>query len=120
MKAGTAQKLILNMISTIAMIRLGYVRGNRMTNMKASNEKLQDRAVRIVMEETGIEAESASGLMHKADGDLRIALVMQRTGATANEARRVLDENGWVIEAAVAAGDGDAKNPGSNNDGAQE
>jgi N-acetylmuramic acid 6-phosphate etherase len=103
MKAGTAQKLILNMISTVAMIRLGYVSGNRMTNMKASNEKLHDRAVRIVMDETGIEAEPAAGLMQEADGDLRIALVMQRTGATANEARRVLDSNGWVIEGAVAA-----------------
>jgi N-acetylmuramic acid 6-phosphate etherase len=85
------------------MIRLGYVSGNRMTNMKASNEKLHDRAVRIVMDETGIEAEPAAGLMQEADGDLRIALVMQRTGATANEARRVLDSNGWVIEGAVAA-----------------
>jgi N-acetylmuramic acid 6-phosphate etherase len=51
MKAGTAQKLILNMVSTVAMIRLGYVSGNHMTNMKASNEKLQDRAVRILMDE---------------------------------------------------------------------
>ena len=54
MKAGTAQKLILNMISTAAMIRLGYVKGNRMTNVRASNEKLKDRAVRILMAETGI------------------------------------------------------------------
>ncbi len=54
MKAGTAQKLVLNMISTVTMIRLGYVKGNRMTNVKASNEKLKDRAIRIFMVETGI------------------------------------------------------------------
>ena len=52
MKSGTAQKLVLNMISTAAMIRLGYVKGNRMTNMKAANEKLKDRSVRILIEET--------------------------------------------------------------------
>src|SRR5688500_5366120 len=59
MKAGTAQKMILNMISTVAMVRLGYVKGNHMTNMKASNEKLQDRAVRILMDENGGDATDA-------------------------------------------------------------
>ncbi len=54
MKAGTAQKMVLNMISTVAMIRLGYVKGNRMTHVKASNEKLKDRAIRIFMSESGI------------------------------------------------------------------
>ena len=54
MKSGTAQKLVLNTISTVTMIRLGYVKGNRMTNVKASNEKLKDRAIRIFMAETGI------------------------------------------------------------------
>ena len=53
MKSGTAQKMVLNMISTVAMIRLGYVRGNRMTNVRASNEKLRERAVRILMAEIG-------------------------------------------------------------------
>ena len=54
MKAGTAQKMVLNMISTVAMIRLGYVRGNRMTNVKPSNEKLRDRSLRILIGETGL------------------------------------------------------------------
>ena len=54
MKSGTAQKMILNMISTVTFVRLGYVKGNRMTNVKPSNEKLRDRAVRIFMAETGI------------------------------------------------------------------
>jgi N-acetylmuramic acid 6-phosphate etherase len=55
MKSGTAQKLALNTISTVTMIKLGYVHGNRMTNVRAGNEKLRDRAVRIFMTETGIE-----------------------------------------------------------------
>ena len=54
LKAGTAQKMILNMISTVAMIKLGHVRGNRMTNVRASNEKLKDRALRIFMAEANI------------------------------------------------------------------
>ncbi|MBK6749660.1 MAG: N-acetylmuramic acid 6-phosphate etherase [Pyrinomonadaceae bacterium] len=83
MKSGTAQKMVLNMISTVAMIKLGYVRGNRMTNVRAGNEKLKDRAVRILMTETGIEdrdeAEAlliesqfsiSQAIAHRKDGDL--------------------------------------------------
>ena len=66
MKSGTAQKMALNMISTITMIRLGYVKGNRMTNVKASNEKLKDRAIRIFMAETGItDRNEANDLLKK-------------------------------------------------------
>lgn len=67
MKAGTAQKLVLNMISTVAMIRLGYVHGNRMTNVRASNEKLKDRAVRILMAETGIDEKAALHLLQQTN-----------------------------------------------------
>lgn len=102
MKAGTAQKLILNMISTVAMIRLGYVRGNRMTNMKASNEKLQDRAVRILMDEVKIDESAAAKLMDAAGGDLRVALVMRRAGVGVVEARAALEDNDHVVERAVA------------------
>src|SRR5688572_15037606 len=63
MKAGTAQKMILNMISTVSMIRLGYVCGNRMSNMKASNAKLHDRAVRILIEEAKLDESTATKLM---------------------------------------------------------
>ena len=59
LKAGTAQKMVLNMISTATMVRLGYVRGNRMSNLKARNIKLRDRAVRIVVAETGRTKEEA-------------------------------------------------------------
>jgi N-acetylmuramic acid 6-phosphate etherase len=59
LKAGTAQKMVLNMISTATMVRLGYVSGNRMSHLKAGNVKLRDRAVRIVMAETGVDHERA-------------------------------------------------------------
>lgn len=60
LKAGTAQKMVLNMISTATMVRLGYVSGNRMSNMQARNTKLRERAVRIVMAETGLDQESVT------------------------------------------------------------
>jgi N-acetylmuramic acid 6-phosphate etherase len=75
MKAGTAQKMVLNMISTVAMIRLGYVHGNRMTNVRASNEKLRDRAVRILMAETGItDRDEADGLLKENGYSVRAAI----------------------------------------------
>ena len=110
MKAGTAQKLILNMISTVAMIRLGYVSGNHMTNMKASNEKLQDRAVRILIEETQIDEAAATKLMADAGGDLRVALVMAKARVDVDDARNALASRHYVVEEAVRccvpAGDG--------------
>src|SRR5215203_3474833 len=102
MKAGTAQKMILNMISTVAMIRLGYVCGNRMSNMKASNEKLQDRAVRILMDEVGIGEDAAANLMQEANGDLRVALVMHRSASNAALAMSCLEKNHFVIDDAIS------------------
>jgi N-acetylmuramic acid 6-phosphate etherase len=103
MKAGTAQKLVLNMISTAAMIRLGYVKGNRMTNLKSANEKLRDRSLRILISETGIEEVTAAKLLKAADDDLRIALVMQKADVSAEIARDVLTRNAYVVENAVAS-----------------
>ncbi|MGD9627660.1 MAG: N-acetylmuramic acid 6-phosphate etherase [Pyrinomonadaceae bacterium] len=102
MKAGTAQKLVLNMISTAAMIRLGYVKGNRMTNMKPANEKLKERSVRILMAETGLDEPTAENLMSDAGGDLRVALVMNASNLDPEEARTSLEKNDWVVEKAVA------------------
>jgi N-acetylmuramic acid 6-phosphate etherase len=93
--------MILNMISTVAMIRLGYVRGNRMTNMKASNEKLQDRAVRILMEEAGIEETEAAALMEEAGGDLRVALVMSKAETDKKSAEHSLREMNDVVDKAI-------------------
>jgi N-acetylmuramic acid 6-phosphate etherase len=101
MKAGTAQKLVLNMISTVAMIRLGYVKGNRMTNVRASNEKLKDRSLRILMAETGLDENSAKAKLQEGTGDLRVAVVMIHANATREEAERALIANNFVIEKAI-------------------
>ena len=76
LKAGTAQKMVLNMLSTAALVKLGYVSGNRMSNLQARNSKLRARAVRILMSETGMDEVSAERALKVADGDIRIALVM--------------------------------------------
>jgi N-acetylmuramic acid 6-phosphate etherase len=73
MKAGTAQKLVLNMISTAAMIQLGKVRGNKMVDMKLSNTKLVDRGVKMIMDEIPVSYELASELLKK-HGSVRKAV----------------------------------------------
>jgi len=103
MKAGTAQKLVLNMISTTAMIRLGYVRGNRMTNMRARNSKLQARAVRILQTETGLDEAGATAALEAAGGDVATAVVMIRAGCTRDAAGEALQRAGGVIERAIAS-----------------
>ena len=102
MKSGTAQKLVLNTISSVTMIRLGYVKGNRMTNVKSSNIKLQERSLRILMSETGIQENEATTLMDRADGDLRVALVMGRTGSPATIARHSLEKTEFVVDSAIS------------------
>jgi N-acetylmuramic acid 6-phosphate etherase len=103
MKAGTAQKLVLNLISTTAMIQLGYVRGNRMTNMRARNSKLQARAVRIVQSETGLDDAAATTALEAGGGDVATAIVMGRSGASRDAASEALARAGGVIEQALAA-----------------
>ena len=75
LKAGTAQKMVLNMISTATMVRLGYVSGNRMSHLQARNIKLRDRAVRIIVAETGLNYEAAAGALEAAGNDLQVALI---------------------------------------------
>lgn len=101
MKAGTAQKMVLNMISTTVMIRLGYVKGNRMTNVKSSNIKLKERSLRILMTETGLDVTAAQNLMNEANGDLRVAIVMQKANVSREAAENALRENDFVIENAL-------------------
>jgi N-acetylmuramic acid 6-phosphate etherase len=101
MKAGTAQKLILNMISTVTMIRLGYVKGNRMTNVRSSNQKLKERSLRILMEETGLGEIPAKKLLLNAEEDLRIAFVMYKSAVNLETARKALTETDFVVENAV-------------------
>lgn len=101
LKAGTAQKMVLNMLSTATMIRLGYVTGNRMTNMLTRNIKLRARAVRILSAETGLDEETARASLEAAGGDLRLALVMSKTGCTRAEAESALADANGVVQAAV-------------------
>lgn len=101
MKAGTAQKMVLNMLSTATMIRLGYVSGNRMTNVKSSNQKLKERSLRILQAETNLGEMEAQTLIDKADGDLRVAIVIHKTGVSQETAKRELQKNQNVIEKAI-------------------
>ena len=103
MKAGTAQKLVLNMISTVAMIRLGYVNGNRMTNVKSSNAKLKERSLRILMAETGLDEGLASTLLDVSGGDLRVALVMFASNTGRGPAEEALKDADFVVEKAISA-----------------
>jgi N-acetylmuramic acid 6-phosphate etherase len=101
LKAGTAQKMVLNMLSTAAMIRLGYVSGNRMSNLQARNTKLRARAVRVLCAESGLDEKGASEALEAAGYDLRTALVMTRAGRTRVEAERALAAAGGVVEQAI-------------------
>ena len=89
------------MISTAAMIRLGYVTGNRMTNMQTRNVKLHARALRILQSETGLEDEPAKRVLAEAGGDLPVALVMSKTGRSPAEAKRALQETKGVVAQAI-------------------
>jgi len=74
LKAGTAQKMVLNMISTATMVRLGYVSGNRMSNLQPRNVKLRERAVRIVMAETGVDEETAKSALEASNWIVKSAI----------------------------------------------
>jgi N-acetylmuramic acid 6-phosphate etherase len=100
MKAGTAQKLVLNMLSTGAFVRLGYVYGNLMVNVQPKNEKLRDRARRIVAQAAGVSVERASEWLAEAGGSVRVAIVMAKGGVGREDAeRRLAAANGRVFKA---------------------
>lgn len=101
LKAGTAQKLVLNMLSTATMVKLGYVTGNRMTNVLPRNSKLRARAIRIIMAESGSDEETARAALHKSGDDPRAALVMMKTGSSIEEAKVALEASNGVIERAA-------------------
>jgi len=101
LKAGTAQKLVLNMISTATMIRLGYVTGNRMTNVQTRNVKLRARALRILQLESGLDEEQAKKILAEAGDDLPVALVMSKTGRSSADAKRALQETKGVVARAI-------------------
>jgi N-acetylmuramic acid 6-phosphate etherase len=101
MKAGTATKLVLNTITTGAMIRLGKTYGNLMVDLQASNAKLRDRAERIVSEVCGVDADAARDLLSAADGSVKLAIVMQKLSVDVAGARTALENEGGVIRRVV-------------------
>ncbi|MFY9555164.1 MAG: N-acetylmuramic acid 6-phosphate etherase [Blastocatellia bacterium] len=101
MKAGTAQKMILNMLSTATMIRLGLVYSNLMSNLRATNDKLRRRACAILSEETGLGPEEANNVFQAAGGDLRVALLMARANVSREAADRLLREHGGSVRRAL-------------------
>lgn len=105
MKAGTAQKLVLNMISTAAMVRIGKAYENLMVDLKATSMKLVERSRRIVMIVTGVEYGQAAELLERARGRVKIALVMQKLSVTPEEAEvRLAAAGGFVRRALEGAG----------------
>ena len=97
MKAGTATKLVLNTITTGAMIRLGKTFGNLMVDLRATNDKLRDRSERILMEVCEVDRPRARELLDASGGTVKTAIVMHFLGADREEAERVLSASGGVI-----------------------
>lgn len=102
LKSGTATKMVLNMLTTGAMVRLGKTYGNLMVDLRATNKKLLERTRRIVMMLTGITVEAADALLKDAGGELKTAVVMQRRGVSREEACRLLDRSGGHLRLALA------------------
>ncbi|MFA6134781.1 MAG: N-acetylmuramic acid 6-phosphate etherase [Phycisphaerae bacterium] len=106
MKAGTATKLVLNTLTTGAMIRMGKVHGNLMVDLRATNAKLRDRSERIVMAATGLERPAARRLLARAQGSVKVAIVMHFRKVAAAAAGEILEGCGGFLRAAL---DGRAK-----------
>jgi N-acetylmuramic acid 6-phosphate etherase len=101
LKAGTATKMILNMITTGAMIRLGKTWGNLMVDLQATNLKLKDRSERILMETCAISRDDARTLLEAAGGSVKVAIVMHRTGASREAAVKRIQDAGGLIRRVV-------------------
>lgn len=101
LKAGTAQKMILNMISTGAMVRIGKAYHNLMVDVVQSNEKLQARAENIVMEATGVDRAEARTAIDAAGGKVKLAITMILTGKEADQAQQLLEQAGGRVRDAI-------------------
>jgi N-acetylmuramic acid 6-phosphate etherase len=101
LKAGTAQKLVLNMMSTIAMVRLGKTYGNLMVDLRVTNEKLRDRAVRIIERVTGAHRPVAEAALDSAGLDVKVAIMMLGGASTVEDAARRLARNGGRLRQAL-------------------
>lgn len=101
MKAGTAQKMVLNMLSTGAMVKLGKVYGNLMVDVKATNEKLAERARRIVMESSGCSREESVEALEKAGGNAKLAILLLLSGTNPEEGAALLEKSGGRLALAL-------------------
>jgi N-acetylmuramic acid 6-phosphate etherase len=101
LRAGTATKMVLNMISTGVMIRLGYVYGNLMVNVQPTNQKLEDRARRIIEEAAGVGEERAAELLEQSGGSVRTAIVMEKKKISRVEAESLLRNAGGRVGEAL-------------------
>jgi N-acetylmuramic acid 6-phosphate etherase len=101
LKAGTATKLVLNMVSTAVMIRLGYVYGNLMVNVEPRNRKLEARAKRIIAESASVNYQRAGELLQEAEGNVKLAIVMAKLGASRAAAESKLAAAGGLVAEAL-------------------
>ena len=105
MKSGTAQKLVLNMLTTAAMVRLGKVYGNMMVDLQATSQKLMERSKRVVMMVTGVGYEEAERVLREAGGNVKTALVMTLAGVNAPGARELLRRADGFVRRALEMAD---------------
>jgi N-acetylmuramic acid 6-phosphate etherase len=103
LKAGTATKLVLNTISTLAMVRLGKVYGNLMVDLRATNQKLWDRGARIIATITGLGRDESMELLRRAEGHVKAAVVMHARGVGLSEARQLLERAGGKLREAMSS-----------------
>ena len=101
MKYGTAQKMVLNMLSTCAMVKLGKVYGNLMVDLRASNHKLVDRAQRLIIHATGVDRDRAKALLEEAGGHVKLAILLEKSGLEAAKAKALLDRHGGHLAQAI-------------------
>lgn len=97
MKAGTAQKMILNMISTATMVKMGKIYGNRMVDLRATSEKLKERSKRVIMEICGIDYRQAGKVLAQSGGSVKVALIMALTDNSKANSIRLLKESGGFV-----------------------
>lgn len=101
LKAGTAQKLVLNMLTTCTMVKLGKTYNNLMVDLKASNYKLIDRSIRIIKTTTGVDTQAASETLEKAGMNCKLAIMMIKTGLDAKAAEEALEASGGRLKQAI-------------------
>lgn len=103
LKSGTAQKLVLNMLTTCTMVKLGKVYGNLMVDLNPSNQKLMERARRIICQVAGVGENRADEALAEAQGSTKLAIMMLKSGLSCGEAARLLESSGGVLRRALGA-----------------